>query len=96
MKFNITGTLWYSDEAEYSEFRNACSDPEKMYPTYSEWLSQTQQQIDEFVKQGAATVKVKADAREFIRWCTINARDPDQASRSAFASTKAKEQTGIG
>jgi hypothetical protein len=95
-KFRTSGTIWYASEVEYFAFRDVCADKENFYPTYAEWLSKAQAQVESFCKQGMGTVKVKADIGEFLGWCKVNSARPDGKSRSIFASIKSREKTGQG
>src|SRR5262245_42509853 len=95
-KFRTSGTIWYSNEAEYFAFRDACDDGDNFSATYGEWLAKAQAQIDYFAAGGMATIKIKADVGEFIRWCELHFRRPDSASRSLFAALKSGEKSGRG
>jgi hypothetical protein len=92
----IHGILWHPDEASYFRFRDACTDKDNFYPTFSEWVSVMKHLEEELARGGQSFTKVNPDVEEFLTWCRIESRNPDGSARSVFAGQKAAEILGYG
>ncbi|HEY3762162.1 MAG TPA: hypothetical protein VGN23_10495 [Verrucomicrobiae bacterium] len=88
--------FWYKDEATYLRFREIIEDKAQISCPYAEWVALAQKQIDALAQKRIILVKVDADPDEFVQWCKVNSRPPNQAARQLFATIKLDGKFGRG
>ena len=94
MSIEAYGILWFTNSANYTDYRSICEDAGSMPATYAQWKKKTEHLLVGLLREGKTYIKVKAGADEFRAWCAKTGRDLNAAGRIDFATFKAHEKIG--
>lgn len=90
MNYQSTGILWYSNEAEYEKFKQACEDGGTFQP-FQTWVKLANAAINRPGPGGTKVVKVHADCAAFLLWCKVKAQRPNGRARMLYAAEGAQK-----
>lgn len=85
MPAGVVGIAWYT-EGEWGRFRAAVSDPDRLEPTYAEWVAVAEKAMAEFRKAGLNPRRVLIRVEAFVAWCESEGRLPDSGARAAYVT----------
>ena len=88
----IRGVHWFS-ERDYPECRESMADCELLPFSYSDWLSQAEQDVRDLETEGHEVLKVLIDPKTFPAWCRARMLVRDHKARVRYANMVAFQKS---
>jgi hypothetical protein len=79
------GIAWYT-EAEWHQLRQIATDPDKLEPTYGEWLRTAEAALQRLAAAGVVPERIDVSVAALQAWCRQQGRGVDGSARADFAS----------
>lgn len=86
---DIAAVPWYLTEEIYEAFRQTALDRPDFFASHAEWLVAALEHERQAERYGVTIVRVRMDPEAFAKWCHMEGRGNDAASRSEFAELRA-------